>query len=89
VFSFVDPSAALARVSKSVAIVRYRRFEASRSAVSAISRKRAASARRNLGVIVNSFEFAGDPHVAAEASVETGDANWDGWHVWMLAVENK
>ncbi len=41
--------------SKSIVIASSLVLEASRSAVPAIPRKRAASSRRNLGVIINSF----------------------------------
>ena len=59
VSGFMDSSAALARASKSVAILRNLAFEASRSAVSAIPRKRAASSRRNFGVITKFFHVRG------------------------------
>ena len=54
-------SAVLARASKSTAIARNLCFEASRSVVSAMPRKRAASSRRNLGVISSPFGFGGRP----------------------------
>jgi hypothetical protein len=39
---------------------------------------------------MNSFKFAENPNVAAEASVGTGDANWEERrYVWILAVGNK
>jgi hypothetical protein len=54
-FGVINSSAAVARDSKSIAIASSLVLEASRSAVPAIPRKRAASSRRNLGVIINSF----------------------------------
>jgi len=82
-------SAALARTSKSAAIARYLSFVASRSAVSAIPRNRAASSRRNREIIVDPFRAWEAPKGSQEAGSERSGTNGEGRNMCMPSFEHK